>query len=318
MKIVVLDGYTLNPGDLSWEDFSNLGDLTVYDRTPKEDISNRIGDAELILTNKTPIKKDILEKNKKLKYIGVLATGYNIVDVSAAKEQGIAITNIPDYGTHAVAQFTFALLLELCHRVQKHSDAVKSGQWSENADFCFFNYPLIELAGKTMGIVGFGRIGKQTARIAKAMGMKLAVHSRSLPQTNEFDELDWYDDINKMARESDIMTLHCPLTEETRGIIGRSVLEDMKESAFLINTARGPLVDEKALYHALKNKIIAGAGLDVLEKEPPDPNNLLLELDNLVITPHIAWAAKESRERLMSIAYDNLKSFLKGRPVNLV
>lgn len=318
MKIVVLDGYTLNPGDLSWEDFSNLGDLTVYDRTPKEDISNRIGDAELILTNKTPIKKDILEKNKKLKYIGVLATGYNIVDVSAAKEQGIAVTNIPDYGTHAVAQFTFALLLELCHRVQKHSDAVKSGQWSENADFCFFNYPLIELAGKTMGIVGFGRIGKQTARIAKAMGMKLAVHSRSLPQTNEFDELDWYDDINKMARESDIMTLHCPLTEETRGIIGRSVLEDMKESAFLINTARGPLVDEKALYHALKNKIIAGAGLDVLEKEPPDPNNLLLELDNLVITPHIAWAAKESRERLMSIAYDNLKSFLKGRPVNLV
>jgi glycerate dehydrogenase len=318
MKIVVLDGYTLNPGDLSWEDFSNLGDLTVYDRTPKEDISNRIGDAELILTNKTPIKKDILEKNKKLKYIGVLATGYNIVDVSAAKEQGIAITNIPDYGTHAVAQFTFALLLELCHRVQKHSDAVKSGQWSENADFCFFNYPLIELAGKTMGIVGFGRIGKQTARIAKAMGMKLAVHSRSLPQTNEFDELDWYDDINKMARESDIMTLHCPLTEETRGIIGRSVLEDMKESAFLINTARGPLVDEEALYHALKNKIIAGAGLDVLEKEPPDPNNLLLELDNLVITPHIAWAAKESRERLMSIAYDNLKSFLKGRPVNLV
>lgn len=318
MKIVVLDGYTLNPGDLSWEDFSNLGDLTVYDRTPKEDISNRIGDAELILTNKTPIKKDILEKNKKLKYIGVLATGYNIVDVSAAKEQGIAVTNIPDYGTHAVAQFTFALLLELCHRVQKHSDAVKSGQWSENADFCFFNYPLIELAGKTMGIVGFGRIGKQTARIAKAMGMKLAVHSRSLPQTNEFDELDWYDDINKMARESDIMTLHCPLTEETRGIIGRSVLEDMKESAFLINTARGPLVDEKALYHALKNKIIAGAGLDVLEKEPPDSNNLLLELDNLVITPHIAWAAKESRERLMSIAYDNLKSFLKGRPVNLV
>jgi glycerate dehydrogenase len=318
MKIVVLDGYTLNPGDLSWEDFSNLGDLTVYDRTPKEDISNRIGDAELILTNKTPIKKDILEKNKKLKYIGVLATGYNIVDVSAAKEQGIAITNIPDYGTHAVAQFTFALLLELCHRVQKHSDAVKSGQWSENADFCFFNYPLIELAGKTMGIVGFGRIGKQTARIAKAMGMKLAVHSRSLPQTNEFDELDWYDDINKMARESDIMTLHCPLTEETRGIIGRSVLEDMKESAFLINTARGPLVDEEALYHALKNKIIAGAGLDVLEKEPPDPNNPLLELDNLVITPHIAWAAKESRERLMSIAYDNLKSFLKGRPVNLV
>jgi glycerate dehydrogenase len=318
MKIVVLDGYTLNPGDLSWEDFSNLGDLTVYDRTPKEDISNRIGDAELILTNKTPIKKDILEKNKKLKYIGVLATGYNIVDVSAAKEQGIAVTNIPDYGTHAVAQFTFALLLELCHRVQKHSDAVKSGQWSENADFCFFNYPLIELAGKTMGIVGFGRIGKQTARIAKAMGMKLAVHSRSLPQTNEFDELDWYDDINKMARESDIMTLHCPLTEETRGIIGRSVLEDMKESAFLINTARGPLVDEEALYHALKNKIIAGAGLDVLEKEPPDPNNPLLELDNLVITPHIAWAAKESRERLMSIAYDNLKSFLKGRPVNLV
>jgi glycerate dehydrogenase len=318
MKIVVLDGYTLNPGDLSWEDFSNLGDLTVYDRTPKEDISNRIGDAELILTNKTPIKKDILEKNKKLKYIGVLATGYNIVDVSAAKEQGIAITNIPDYGTHAVAQFTFALLLELCHRVQKHSDAVKSGQWSENADFCFFNYPLIELAGKTMGIVGFGRIGKQTARIAKAMGMKLAVHSRSLPQTNEFDELDWYDDINKMARESDIMTLHCPLTEETRGIIGRSVLEDMKESAFLINTARGPLVDEEALYHALKNKIIAGAGLDVLEKEPPDPNNPLLELDNLVITPHIAWAAKESRERLMSIAYDNLESFLKGRPVNLV
>ncbi|HAE62450.1 MAG TPA: glycerate dehydrogenase [Eubacteriaceae bacterium] len=318
MKIVVLDGYTLNPGDLSWEDFSNLGDLTVYDRTPKEDISNRIGDAELILTNKTPIKKDILEKNKKLKYIGVLATGYNIVDVSAAKEQGIAVTNIPDYGTHAVAQFTFALLLELCHRVQKHSDAVKSGQWSENADFCFFNYPLIELAGKTMGIVGFGRIGKQTARIAKAMGMKLAVHSRSLPQTNEFDELDWYDDINKMARESDIMTLHCPLTEETRGIIGRSVLEDMKESAFLINTARGPLVDEEALYHALKNKIIAGAGLDVLEKEPPDPNNPLLELDNLVITPHIAWAAKESRERLMSIAYDNLESFLKGRPVNLV
>jgi glycerate dehydrogenase len=318
MKIVVLDGYTLNPGDLSWNDFLKLGELTVYDRTSRDEISNRVGDAEIVLTNKTSIDKDLFKNNKNIKYVGVLATGYNVVDVAAAKDAGAVVSNIPDYGTHAVAQFTFALLLELCHRVQLHSDAVKSGQWSRSTDFCFFNHPLTELSGKTMGIVGFGRIGRQTARIAKALGMKIAVHSRSMPQTNEFDELEWYGDIHHLARESDVISLHCPLTEETRGIIDEPVLDIMKETSFLINTARGPLVDEKALYQALKDKKIAGAGLDVLSKEPPKEDSPLFGLDNVLITPHIAWAAKESRERLMKIAYENLKSFLEGKPVNLV
>ncbi|SHE29449.1 D-2-hydroxyacid dehydrogenase [Alkalibacter saccharofermentans] len=318
MKIVVLDGYTLNPGDLSWNDFLKLGELIVYDRTSRDEISNHIGDAEIVLTNKTSIDKDLFKNNKNIKYVGVLATGYNVVDIAAAKDAGAVVSNIPDYGTHAVAQFTFALLLELCHRVQLHSDAVKSGQWSSSTDFCFFNNPLTELSGKTMGIVGFGRIGRQTARIAKALGMKIAVHSRSMPQTNEFDELEWCGDIHQLARESDVISLHCPLTEETRGIIDEPVLDIMKETSFLINTARGPLVDEKALYQALKDKKIAGAGLDVLSKEPPREDSPLFSLDNVLITPHIAWAAKESRERLMKIAYENLKSFLEGKPVNLV
>ncbi len=319
MKIVVLDGYTLNPGDLSWRDVEKFGELTVYDRTEKETdaIIKAIDTAEIIFTNKTPLTEEVLRQAPSVKYIGVLATGYNVVDTIAAKELGITVTNIPTYGTTAVAQFTFALILELCHHVGDHSQAVKNGEWSKCPDFCFWNTPLIELAGKTMGIIGFGRIGQATAKVAMAFGLNILYHD-----VNKISELDatncQYTDLDNLFANSDIVSLHCPLFESTKGIINKENIAKMKDGAMVINTSRGPLVVEKDLADALNSGKLAGAALDVVSTEPIDSGNELLKAKNCLITPHIAWAPKESRSRLMNTAVENLNAFLKGTPQNVV
>lgn len=316
-KIVVLDGYTLNPGDLSWENLEALGSLTVYDYTAPEDILSRASGADILFTNKTPLNADTLRRLDTVRYIGVLATGYNVVDIKTAVEKGITVTNIPTYGTRSVAQMTFALLLELCHHVQLHSDAVKSGEWTQNRDFCFWKTPLIELAGKTMGIIGFGRIGRQVAQIADAFGMRILAHDKIQENAPDFEGFKWTDR-GELLRSSDVVSLHCPLFPDTEGLINRNSLNQMKASAFLINTSRGGLVIDKDLAEALNNKVIAGAGLDVLTTEPPSANNPLLKAENCLITPHISWATAEARTRLMKIAVDNLKAYLNGKPVNVI
>jgi len=317
LKIVVLDGFTLNPGDLSWDDLKEIGQVDIYDRTPNDKILERIGSAEIVFTNKTPLGRDVFGRLPNLKYIGVLATGYNVVDVEAAKEFGITVTNIPDYGTMAVAQFTFALLLELCHHVWEHNMAVKNGEWSKCVDFCFYKYPLIELAGKTLGIIGFGRIGKAVSGIARAFGMNVLAYSRSKNINIENDFIS-YVQFEELLENSDIISLHCPLSESTRGIINKNAIEKMKDGVIIINTARGPLIAEEDLADALNNGKVAGAAVDVVSIEPIRENNPLLTAKNCIITPHIAWAARETRERLMRIAVDNLKSFIGGKPVNVV
>jgi len=317
MKIVVLDGYTENPGDLSWECLEKLGDLKVYDRTPESQIVERVGDAEIIFINKTPLKKETLSKLPSLKFICVLATGYNVVDVDSAKELGIVVTNIPTYGTTAVAQFTFALLLEMCHHVWAHSEAVKNGAWMSCPDFCFWNYPLIELAGKTMGIIGFGRIGRTAANIAIALGMKVLAFDQYVDKTLENDNLK-YVTLDELLAKSDIIDLHCPLFDSTKGIINKNTISKMKDGVMIINTSRGPLVVEQDLADALNSGKVAGAATDVLVVEPAKIGNPLINAKNCIITPHIAWAPKESRQRLMDIAVDNLKCFLEGSPVNVV
>jgi glycerate dehydrogenase len=317
MKIVVLDGYTENPGDLSWECLEKLGDLKVYDRTPESQIVERVGDAEIIFINKTPLKKETLSKLPSLKFICVLATGYNVVDVDSAKELGIVVTNIPTYGTTAVAQFTFALLLEMCHHVWAHSEAVKNGAWTSCPDFCFWNYPLIELAGKTMGIIGFGRIGRTAANIAIALGMKVLAFDQYVDKTLENDNLK-YVTLDELLAKSDIIDLHCPLFDSTKGIINKNTISKMKDGVMIINTSRGPLVVEQDLADALNSGKVAGAATDVLVVEPAKIGNPLINAKNCIITPHIAWAPKESRQRLMDIAVDNLKCFLEGSPVNVV
>ncbi len=319
MKIVVLDGYTLNPGDLSWEGLEKFGALTVYERTKKDnsEIIRAIGDAEVIFTNKTPLTKEVLEQAPALKYIGVLATGYNVVDVVAAKSLGITVTNIPTYGTIAVAQMTFALILELCHHVGDHSNAVRNGEWSSCPDFCFWNTPLIELSGKTMGIIGFGRIGQATAKIALAFGLKVLFHD--LSKTAELvGENCRYAELDELFAKADIISLHCPLFESTQGIINKNNISKMKDGVMIINTSRGPLVVEKELAEALNTGKIAGAALDVVSTEPIETDNPLLKAKNCLITPHIAWAPKESRSRLMETAVENLKLFLAGTPQNVV
>jgi glycerate dehydrogenase len=319
MEIVVLDGFTLNPGDLSWEGLEKFGKLTVHDRTPKEtsEIIKAIGSAEIIFTNKTPVTKEVLEKVPSVKYIGVLATGYNIVDTAAAKNLGITVTNIPTYGTIAVAQMTFALLLELCHHAGDHSAAVKKGDWSSCADFCFWNTPLIELSGKTMGIIGFGRIGQATAKIAQAFGLNVVYHD-----VNKIVELEEdscrYTSLDELFAEADIISLHCPLLDSTAGIINKNNISKMKDGVMIINTSRGPLVVEQDLADALNNGKIGGAALDVVTVEPIDINNVLLKAKNCILTPHIAWAPKESRSRLMNTAVENLRLFLTGTPQNVV
>jgi glycerate dehydrogenase len=317
MKIVVLDGYTLNPGDLSWDELNKAGDLTAYDRTPADKVVERAGKAEIVFTNKTPLSGETLKNLTCTKYVGVLATGYNVVDVDAAKELGITVTNIPTYGTAAVAQMVFALLLEICHHVGRHDEAVRNGAWSSCPDFCFWDYPLIELAGKTMGLIGFGKIGQAVGKIALAFGMKVLAYDRYQVKSLENDSLK-YVELDEVFNQSDIISLHCPLFDSTKGIINQQNIAKMKDGALLINTSRGPLIVERDLAMALNSGKIAGAALDVLAVEPPGMDNPLLKAKNCIITPHIAWAPRESRQRLMDIAVNNLKSYIAGNPVNVV
>lgn len=316
MKIVILDGYTQNPGDLSWDGFRELGELTVYERTPKEEIIARIGDAPIVITNKTPITAKTLAACPGIKYIGVLATGYNVVDTAAAKARNIPVTNIPAYGTQAVAQFAIAMLLEICHHVADHSRAVYKGRWSSCPDFCFWDYPMIELAGKTMGIIGFGRIGRAVGRIASAMGMNVIAYSRS--QCDEGRTIGEYVSLDELFSRSDVISLHCPLFPETEGIICKDSIARMKDGVILLNNSRGPLIVEQDVADALNDGKIAYAAVDVVDAEPILPDNPLLKAKNCLITPHISWAAFESRSRLMNIAVDNLKKYLAGKPQNIV
>jgi glycerate dehydrogenase len=316
MNIVVLDGYTLNPGDLTWNGLKALGQCTVYDRTPPEEVVSRAKDAEIALTNKTVLSADVIKQLPKLKYIGVLATGYNIVDIEAARDAGIPVTNVPAYSTPSVAQLVFAHLLNLAHHVGAHSETVKNGKWASNIDFCYWDTPLIELAGLTMGIIGFGRIGKATAKLALTFGMKVIAYDvvtpTSMPEGCQFAGLE------DVFRSSDVVSLHCPLTPQTQNIINKEHLALMKKTAFLINAGRGPLVDEQALAEALNNERIAGAGLDVLSSEPPEKENPLLKAKNCYITPHIAWATRSARQRLLKVVVDNVAAFLAGKPQNVV
>lgn len=317
MKIVVLDGYTLNPGDLSWEGLKKLGDVTVYDRTPADLVVERAQDAEIIFTNKTPLGEDLLGQLPALKFIGVLATGYNIINTDVAKQKGISVANVPGYGTASVVQLTFALLLELTQHVKHHSDAVREGKWARSVDWCFWDFPLIELAGKTMGIIGFGSIGEKVGDIATAFGMNIIGSKRHQTDQSHRANFRWAE-IPELLEQSDVVSIHCPLTPDTQGLINKENLALMKPSAFLLNTSRGPIVMDQDLADALNSGVIAGAGIDVLSKEPPAADNPLFTAKNCLITPHIAWATKEARSRLMDMTVQNLATFLDGKPVNVV
>jgi len=316
MKIVVLDGFTLNPGDLSWDGLTALGDVEIYDRTPPGEVVDRAKDADAVFTNKVVFDSRVIEKLPKLKYIGVLATGYNVVDTTAAREKGITVTNIPAYATASVAQATFALLLELVHHTGHHAQAVRDGRWTTSKDFCFWDYPLISLEGLTMGIVGFGRIGQAIAPLARAFSMKIIAYRKPSSET-DFTDVRFVE-LETIFAESDCVCLCCPLTEETEKLINSKRLSRMKRTAFLINVARGPVVDEQALADALNEGLIAGAGLDVLSTEPPKVDNPLLSAANCFITPHIAWANNAARSKLMDTAVNNLKAFMEGAPQNVV
>ncbi|QNU66836.1 D-2-hydroxyacid dehydrogenase [Ruminiclostridium herbifermentans] len=317
MKIVVLDGYTLNPGDLSWDGIRGLGDLVVYDRTPAEKTIERIGDAEIVLTNKVMLTREILMKAPSIKYIGVIATGYNVVDIETAKELGIIVTNVPAYSTASVAQLVFALILELCHHVGEHNRAVHNGAWTSSIDFSFWNYPLIELAGKTLGIIGFGAIGQATANIAAAFGMNILYFNRTRKPEFETDRIQ-FAELDTLLSESDFVSLHCPLTNETRALINKEKIAKMKDGAFLINTSRGDVLVEEDVAEALNSGKLAGVGVDVVSVEPIKQNNPLLKAKNCIITPHFAWAAKESRSRLMDTLIKNIQAFLNNDPINVV
>ena len=310
MKIVILDGFTENPGDLSWDGLRACGDLTVYDRTP--------ADLTAVFTNKTIISAEIMEKCPALKFIGVLATGVNIVDIKAASDRGIVVSNVPAYGTASVAQFTMALLLELCHHVGAHSQAVKNGEWGSCPDFCFWKYPLTELAGKTMGIIGFGNVGRTVARMALAFGMKVLAYSHhEIPGELLTDGIRSVD-LEELYRQADVISLHCPLSEKNTGMINKQSIARMKDGVFLINTARGPLINEADLKEALESGKVGGAAVDVISREPAAADNPLLKAPNMIITPHIAWAPREARQRLMDITVENMKAYLDGRPIHVV
>lgn len=319
MKIVLLDGRMENPGDLSWDALAALGELTIYDRTSltdEDEIASRIADADILLTNKTPVSAYALERNPNVKYISVLATGYNIIDTAAARSRGIPVSNVPSYGTAAVAQFAIAMLLEICHHVAHHSDTVHAGRWESCEDWCYWDYPLIELDGKTMGIIGFGRIGRRTGAIARALGMNvLASGSRPTPEGREIAE---YVELDELLRRSDVICLHCPLTPATANIISREHIAMMKDGVIIINNARGALIDEQALADALNSGKVCAAGLDVVTVEPIRGDNPLLKAKNCLITPHISWAPKEARERIMTATVENVKAFLAGKPINVV
>ncbi len=327
VKIVVLDGQTLNPGDLSWKALEAYGEVQVYERTPQSLINERLKDVQIVLTNKTPITEQVFSENPGIKMVAVLATGYNVVDIEAAKRRGIAVCNVPTYGTDAVAQFVFALLLALSHRVELHNHSVKAGEWTKHTDFCYWKTPMFELANKTIGLVGFGRIGLKTAEIALAFGMKVLAFDTN--PKNDFEShptLKNAMDVGSLQRvtldllldQSDVVSLHVPLFESTKHIINSESLSKMKRGAYLINTSRGPLIDEVALCSALQNGHLAGAALDVVSVEPIEATNPLLDAPNLILTPHIAWAPIEARARLMATVVDNVAAFLAGKPINCV
>ncbi len=316
MKIVVLDGYAANPGDLDWGALEALGELVVHDRTPPSEVIDRAAGAEAVLTNKVVLSREIIAALPQLRYIGVLATGVNVVDLAAARDRGIVVTNVPGYSTPSVAQTTFALLLELTQQVGHHAHLTRWGRWSESPDFSFWDRPLVELSGLTLGLVGYGAIARQVARIGEAFGMGVIVHTRS-PEKYPGEPVRFVD-LKTLFADSDVVSLHCPLTEETRGLVNRERLATMKPSAYLINTGRGPLIDEEALAAALKEQLLAGAGLDVLSQEPPPGGNPLLTAPNCFVTPHIAWATRASRVRLLAEVAENLKAFQRKAPRNVV
>jgi glycerate dehydrogenase len=316
LKIVVLDGYCLNPGDLSWDGWQKLGEITVFDRTPSDQTVDRAGDAEAVIINKMVMSKAFLAALPRLRYIGVLATGYNVVDIAAATEQGITVTNVPTYGTDSVAEHVFALILELARHPGLHANLVRNGEWARCPDFCFWRTPLIELSGKTMGVIGFGRIGRKVGEIAQAVGMKVLAQDKvqGPPLKGQFE----WTTVDRVLAESDVVSLHCPLFPDTERLINKGSLAKMKPTAFLVNTSRGPLIADQDLADALNSGKLAGAAVDVLSVEPPVSGNPLLTARNCLVTPHIAWATKEARSRLMQIAIDNLAAFQAGKPQNVV
>lgn len=313
-RIVVLDGFTLNPGDLSWDALSQLGECKVYDRTSSDELLGRAVDADVVLTNKCPLRREALSQLPRLRYIGVTATGVNVVDTDAANERNIVVTNVPGYGTASVAQHVFALLLELTQRTGHHAQTVRDGRWERNADWCYWDFPLVELAGLTLGIIGYGEIGRAVAKIGQAFAMNVVVTTR----TPRSDEGIRFVPLEELLAIADVVTLHCPLTPDTDGLINASRLALMKRSALLINTSRGALVVEQDLATALNQSKIAGAGLDVLSTEPPSGNNPLLTAKNCFVSPHIAWAPRAARARLMDAVAENLRAFLNGKPQNVV
>ena len=318
MKISVIDGYTENPGDLSWDGLRALGDVVIYDHSTKDEaeIIRRIGDAEIVVANKSPISRRVLDACPNVKYITVQATGYDPINYVYAREKGIPVSNVPTYGTASVAQFAIALLLEICGHAAHHSDAVHAGRWAESGEWTFWDYPMIELAGKTMGIIGFGRIGQNVGRIAKALGMNVIAFNRS--RSAEGAEIAEYVELDELLRRADVVSLHCPLFPETRGIINRETISKMKDGVIIINNSRGPLVVEQDLADALNSGKVYAAGLDVVSSEPISADNPLLKAKNCLITPHISWAPKESRQRIMDCTVENIRAFQAGKPQNVV
>lgn len=318
MKMVVLDGQTLNPGDISWAEVEALGDLKVYARTPYEEaeILKRIGDAEVVMTNKTPISKATIEKAPNLKFVSVLATGFNVVDIESAKQHGVVVSNVPTYGTNSTAQFAIGLLLEVCHHIGEHNRAVHEGRWETSEDYCFWDYPLIELDGKTMGIIGFGRIGQTVGRIAKAFGMTVIANSRSI--SDETKHIAEAVSLDELFARADVISLHCPLTPETQNLINKDTIAKMKDGVILINNSRGPVLNEQDVADALNSGKISYAAVDVVSVEPILPDNPLLKAKNCIITPHISWAPIESRKRLMHTTAENIEAYQKGKPQNVV
>lgn len=318
MKISVIDGYTENPGDLSWDGLRALGEVVIYDHSTKDEaeIIRRIGDAEIVVANKSAISRRVLDACPNVKYITIQATGYDPIDYVYAREKGIPVSNVPTYGTASVAQFAIALLLEICGHAAHHSDAVHAGRWAESGEWTFWDYPMIELAGKTMGIIGFGRIGQNVGRIAKALGMNVIAFNRS--RSAEGAEIAEYVELDELLHRADVISLHCPLFPETRGIINRETISKMKDGVIIINNSRGPLVVEQDLADALNSGKVYAAGLDVVSSEPISADNPLLKAKNCLITPHISWAPKESRQRIMDCTVENIRAFQAGKPQNVV
>ncbi|MGN0159724.1 MAG: D-2-hydroxyacid dehydrogenase [Brotaphodocola sp.] len=316
-KIVILDGYSVNPGDITWEPIQALGDVTVYESTSPDETVAHIGDAEVVLTNKTEITKEILDACPGIRYIGVLATGYNVIDLKAAKERGIPVTNVPAYSTTTVAQFTFGLILELCHHIGLHDVSVKQGDWVKSTGFCYWKTPMIELVGKTLGIIGFGQIGRAVASIAPAFGMKVLVFTPHPKSEYASDNLKFVS-LDEVLGQSDIVTLHCLLNKNTKGMMNKDTLAKMKKGAMLINVSRGPLVEETDLKESLESGHLAGAACDVISVEPMKADNPLLTAPNIILTPHMAWASVEARERLLNIAAANISGWMEGKAQNVV